>query len=277
MATLDDKLLGEKTHYYCGSSEEEEDYDDAAGAPPSHCPPPAPPPQRSARGVSSQTGPKGVIGDWSRYKQLQAEQREEQKAEMEALVKKISITCRSSLEDEDERRREAQVEEEISSLMIDDEFLQEFIQKRMSEMMAKSSQSGRRFHAVQQLGSSEEMLKAIDDEHKSVTVVIHVYDDRVSSCSLMNDALNHLSRQYSSVKFCKIESNVAGLSRNFTSKGLPALLVYKEGALVGNFVRLEDDLCDDFCPGDVENFLIEHGLLEDRSCLPLMCTAPLTT
>lgn len=42
-----------------------------------------------------QTGPKGVIADWQRYKQLEAEKRLEQDQELLALQKKLSITCRS--------------------------------------------------------------------------------------------------------------------------------------------------------------------------------------
>ena len=39
--------------------------------------------------------------------------------------------------------------------------------------------------------------------------------------------------------------------------GLPALQIYKGGALIGNFVRLSDQLGDDFYAGDVEAFLQE--------------------
>jgi hypothetical protein len=38
-----------------------------------------------------------VIEDYRRYRQLAAEQREEKKAELEALAKKFSITCQSSV------------------------------------------------------------------------------------------------------------------------------------------------------------------------------------
>ena len=81
MATLDDKLLGEKLHYYCSSSEDEggsDDEGDRKG-------------QKGGAGGSSQgvamsqgqawdgssanTGPKGVLKDWQRYKQLETEMR----------------------------------------------------------------------------------------------------------------------------------------------------------------------------------------------------------
>lgn len=40
-------------------------------------------------------------------------------------------------------------------------------------------------------------------------------------------------------------------------EGLPALLVYKGGQMVGNFVKLEDTFGEDFYAVDVESYLIE--------------------
>ncbi len=80
MATLDDKLLGEKLHYYCSSSEDEDgdeqddDHGEARGARGGAEPAPPPPPNSSG----ANTGPKGVIEDWRRFKQLETEKREEQ-------------------------------------------------------------------------------------------------------------------------------------------------------------------------------------------------------
>jgi len=42
-----------------------------------------------------------------------------------------------------------------------------------------------------------------------------------------------------------------------TSEGLPALLAYKSGQIIGNFVKLEDTFGEDFFAVDVESFLIE--------------------
>ena len=43
----------------------------------------------------SQTGPKGVVNDWRKYKQLETEKRDEADREKLELIKKLSITCRS--------------------------------------------------------------------------------------------------------------------------------------------------------------------------------------
>ena len=39
--------------------------------------------------------------------------------------------------------------------------------------------------------------------------------------------------------------------------GVPAILIYKKGDLIGNFVGLSSELGDDFPPSDLEGFLIE--------------------
>ena len=98
MATLDDKLLGEKLHNYCTSSEDEDD--EGTQSPAGGPPPPSDP-------YTSNTGPKGVIKDWQRYKQLETERREEAEYEKIALAKKLNLSCKSAREEEEEKARQA--------------------------------------------------------------------------------------------------------------------------------------------------------------------------
>lgn len=84
----------------------------------------------------------------------------------------------------------------------------------------------------------------------------------------MNICLKQLAKFYKNVKFCAILGSCAGMSKKFKDNGVPALLVYKAGNLIGNFVRITDELGNDFVPEDVQGYLVEHGLLEDRSCTP---------
>lgn len=64
--------------------------------------------------------------------------------------------------------------------------------------------------------------------------------------------------------------STAALSTRFKKFGTPALLVYKKGQLIGNFVHVTDYLGIDFYSSDVEAFLIEHGMLTDKNCVPLL-------
>ena len=109
MATLDDKLLGEKLHYYCSSSEDEADGgdegaddggkgDDSRTSAAAACAPtPKFVPESELRNGHN-TGPKGVMEDWRRFKQLERENRAEAAAEKEALTKKLAMTCREAIQ-----------------------------------------------------------------------------------------------------------------------------------------------------------------------------------
>ncbi|KAJ8928670.1 hypothetical protein NQ314_018764 [Rhamnusium bicolor] len=120
------------------------------------------------------------------------------------------------------------------------------------------------------LKNGQEFLDAIDKEHKSVTIIVHIYEENVEACHTMNVCLKNLCKLYINVKFCAIIGSQAGMSRQFKADGVPALLVYKAGNLVGNFIRLSDDLGNNFQPEDVQGYLVEHGLLEDKSCTPIL-------
>jgi hypothetical protein len=49
--------------------------------------------------------------------------------------------------------------------------------------------------------------------------------------------------------------------------GCPALLIYKNTELIGNFVKMSDEFGTEFCTSDVENFLIEQGFLPSEDVI----------
>lgn len=275
MATLEDKILGNKTHNYCSSSESGEDSGgECTGE--EECGGAASVEQGTSSnvynkpepnkwdGVSSNTGPKGVLKDWQRFKQLETEKRKEQEAEQLSLMKKLSLTCRSTLDDEKDKKD--QVNDELADLLSDG-FLEQYRKQRMQEMLSKSSNLPK-FGILYDLKNGDQFLEAIDSENKSVTVIVHIYEDKVRGCKAMNACLTELSQEYVQVKFCKLMSTAAGMSSHFKAGGVPALLVYKAGQIIGNFVKVTNELGDEFYVGDVENFLIEHGMIVDKSCVP---------
>lgn len=182
------------------------------------------------------------------------------------LMKKLTLTVQSAL---DEEREKAVMEDPDLAELLTDDFLVTYQKQRMQEML-QQSQHKIKFGELIFLKDGQEYLDAIDKEHKSVTVIIHLYEDHVEACRTMNVCLKSLSKLYDDVKFCAIVGTRAGLSRDFKKNGVPALLIYKGGQVVGNFVRLSDDLGNEFQPEDVQDYLVEHGMIEDKSCTPLL-------
>ncbi|XP_065171997.1 phosducin-like protein [Atheta coriaria] len=272
MATLEDKILGEKQHNYCSSSEESADDnsdDEGSDRKPSGNSQEAPselPEPNKWEGTSTNTGPKGVIKDWQRFKQLETEKRVDDERERAELYKKLSMTVRSAL---DEEREAASLEDADLAELLNDEFLLEYQKQRMHEMLQQNDHH-KTFGKLVYLNSGPEYLDSIDQEDKKVKIIVHIYEERVAACKAMNEALQDLSKIYDKVKFCAIDVTRAGMSRDFKINGVPALLIYKAGQVIGNFVRLSDDLGNEFDAEDVQAYLIEHGMLEDKSLKPLI-------
>uniref|UniRef100_A0A6A7FQ06 Phosducin-like protein isoform X1 n=2 Tax=Hirondellea gigas TaxID=1518452 RepID=A0A6A7FQ06_9CRUS len=288
MATLDDRLLGEKLHYYCSSSEDEDEQDGSSksdnnesdeeeGANSSRVKGPAidcsTQELRPWEGSSTNTGPKGVLKDWRTYKQMETEKRKEKERERMQLAKKLTLTCRSHLDDEKAAAAAAAVaeSEDVDSL-VDASVLEAYIAQRMQEMMEQAlSSSGPQFGQVVQLRSSDEFLQAVDEEKQQVTVIVHLYRKEAGGCEAVSGCFACLVQDFKHVKFCELNASTAGLSSKFVGSGVPALLVYRGGSLIANFVRLTDSLGDDFYATDLESFLVEHGVLPDRSLVPSSC------
>ncbi|XP_031173733.2 phosducin-like protein [Sander lucioperca] len=279
MTTLDDKILGEKLQYYYSSSEDEgsdnEDEDgenktirDASVTEPEI--------DYSADGSAVNTGPKGVINDWRKYKQLEVEQKQEQKREMERLIKKLSMTCRSDLDLEKDKEKQKDMQDKIKGKMTmqeynmlqeeddDEDFLQHYRLQRIEEMRRQLCR-GKRFAQVYELNSGEDFLEALDREDQSTLVMIHIYEPDVPGCEAMRGSLMCLAQEYPLVKFCSVRSSAISTSALFKESALPALLVYKGGDLIGNFVRVTDQLGEDFFAVDLEALLQEYGLLPDKA------------
>lgn len=285
MATLEDKILGNKLENYCSSSEDEDGYEDASdggGAAASASSGSAAASSAAAApaatfysnvekwsGQSANTGPKGVIKDWQRFKQLETERNEEKERERLQLLKKLSITAKTVAEDQQQREQD-EFDAELAELLNDGTLL-EFQRQRMQEMMTHCGGGQALFGKVLSLNTGDDFLTAVDKAPAHTTVVIHIYESHLPACVTMNRCLVTLAEEYGAVKFCKIFGSVAGLSKDFKMGGIPALLVYKAGGLIGNFVRVSDDLGgDDFYPSDVESFLIEHGMLPDKTHAPVI-------
>ncbi|GFR95510.1 phosducin-like protein [Elysia marginata] len=270
--SMDDKLLGEKVHYYCSSSEgEDNDENDSAdesedvayysqgksvrdGMPEL---------QAESNGITTNTGPKGVIKDWREFKRLETEKRYEQEREKAELAKKLTLTCRSHLNDQEEKDEDDKLLQELEDL--EDEFLKEYRLKRIEEMR----------HALAEMPSfgklialnSGNFIEEVDGAQYGITVIVHIYDESVAACDAMNGCLMCLAQEYPTVKFCKLSASDAKMSFSFVEKGVPALLVYKNKDLIGNYVRLREEFGDDFFAGDVESFLQEHSHLPSKESM----------
>ncbi|KAH9408680.1 hypothetical protein TYRP_010948 [Tyrophagus putrescentiae] len=262
MTTLDDKLLGEKTHYYCDSSDDE---DGGKGSSTVQAPP-----SDDFRVTSLENGTtlsipdrKGVIKDFQRYKQFENEQRESQDAEKLALMKKLSLSCRSYIDEKVEQKLNAGEEDLGDDADDNDPFIKEYIAKRMREMLERYQQREVKkvFGDLAFLNTGEALLSILEDKDlKNILVVTHVYNRKIPECKTMNSCLDKLAKKYQHVKFCCLDASVAGMSYELKT-GYQRYSSTRTETLVGNFVSLGDEFGEKFDEGDVEDFLVENNIL----------------
>lgn len=275
MVTLDDRLLGEKLQNYCSSSSEDEDENDDKGSDDGKreksttkfIPESELKAASSSSGFTENTGPKGVIEDWRRFKQLETEKREEQEKEKKTLIKKLTMTCRSYLDEEEAKKKEQETKEKLEDEFFDaeDEFFKEYRAKFMYQMQQRLL-NATRFGKIIEL-NRENFTNAIDNENKNLTIIVHVYEQSAIGCKAMNKCFQILAEQYPYVKFCQIQASEAQLSHNFIKNGCPAILVYRSGELLSSFISVTNKLGDDFVASDVESFLQESGYLSSAECV----------
>ncbi|KAG5451195.1 Phosducin-like protein [Clonorchis sinensis] len=265
--SFDDRLLGEKVNNYCSSSEDEGEDGEGDEEPSSQVLP-----EPGASSIPQpdfsnhpQTGPKGVLSDYKQYKALERLKEAQKEQELIEAAKKNTLTsqthvCFNIVSSEFEV---------LESLDDDDEFIAMYRQNRMRELKM-SLERLPVFGTVYTLTSSN-FVQEIDSTDPSVTVVVHIYEPDNSACRKVNDYLETLCTEYPHVRFCRIQASNAHLSYQFSRSGVPAIVVYKRGEVIGNMLRIDRDLGNEFYASDLENFLVDHSckhafwLTADRS------------
>lgn len=216
------------------------------------------PTQEEADLPSNFTGPKGVITDWRRFKLDNVDQTVPQKKR--ELLRQMS-TPRD--DDKDRANRKMSVQEYEMIQDEDEHTLKRYRKQCMQEMHERLS-FGPKFELVHELESGEAFLEVIEKEHRQTLVVVHIFQQGIRECEQMNSCLDCLAAEYPTVKFCRIDAVATGAAERFTTEVLPALLVYKSGELLGNFLAVTKHFNEEFFATDVEAFLNEYGLLPEK-------------
>ncbi|KAG1963730.1 phosducin b isoform X1 [Pimephales promelas] len=214
--------------------------------------------------IVTQTGPKGVINDWRKFK-LESMDQEVLPPSKRELLRQMSSpqkpkdTCVGGLN----RKMSAQEYELIKE--DDEKSLRKYRKQCMQEMHEHLS-FGPKFETVYDLDSGEAFLDVIEKEHRLTVVVVHIYKDGVKGCDALNSCMDCLASEYNTVKFCRIPAAATGAGERFSDDVLPTLLVYKAGELLGNFLAVTQHFNEEFFATDVEVFLNEYGLLPVKEC-----------
>jgi len=136
-------------------------------------------------------------------------------------------------------KREKDDEDEIDALLNDDldgdDFMQRYREMRISEIRAATKKKDEipRFAEVIEISGSE-YVDQVNKAGKDIKVVVHLYDDGVPLCKIINEHLKTLAVKFPHTKFIKSIANLC--IPNFPISQLPAIFFYEDGELRNKLV-----------------------------------------
>lgn len=134
----------------------------------------------------------------------------------------------------------------------EDDDLKYFRDKRLLELRNNTRQQ-RVFGSLTTI-TADEYANVIDEEWENIPVIVHLYDNSISTCKLLDDHLRGLSNKYSLAKFVRVSAD----ELEFDLVESPAILVYKNGILIANLVRIIDEVSKRFDIDEIEDILTRY-------------------
>ncbi|CAG9530893.1 unnamed protein product [Cercopithifilaria johnstoni] len=241
MADLEAKLLYSDTAGYCSSSDEDSMKVDKVDSTLQRCYNEGTATKQLVPRNHSNTGPKGVLED---YKIRKAQLKEEESKRYEEIIARAKM-CTLSGESENCN-------------------LEDIRRKRLLEMKDRLYA----LRKIDELTDKEQFLNYIESSQDR-WVLIHIYDDDNEGCMTLNKVFNTLAVRHPTFKLGKVLPSTIGLSSQFKMQALPTLQVYRNELLVGNFIRITDQLGENFTADQLIHFLSENDIELELSKYPV--------
>ncbi|KAH0474526.1 MAG: uncharacterized protein KVP18_004448 [Porospora cf. gigantea A] len=193
------------------------------------------------------------FGNYAKPEEVKTEQQLQQDMldVMETVDKHAHLTLADLSEKEDE---------------IEEDDLLALRRKRLVELKAR--QSAYKFGSVSHVGKTDFVQEVTDVSKKhSCYVVLHLYQDSVDVCRLLNEILPVVARKFGQVKFCKgISSDVIP---KFPDANCPTLIIYKDGTCQNQVMGPHAWGGDNVTPESFELWLdhlgvVKSDIAEDR-------------
>ncbi|EGG15076.1 phosducin-like protein [Cavenderia fasciculata] len=169
-------------------------------------------------------------------------------ASMAAEQEKQDKLNNATLDEIDEMKEDADDDEEMT--------LEKIRKKRIAEMkkQAELNKFGEVYHIT------EPSYKREVTEVKNIFVIVHLFNQGIPHCQLVNDCLNQLAPKFKACKFVKIRAEEA--IHGYPDKNLPTILIYRNGDIVSQLITLRALGGDNMTLNDLEFALAQSGAIK---------------
>lgn len=138
----------------------------------------------------------------------------------------------------------------------DDDFLEKYRQARLDEL--KQQALTKRFGQVLDI-SKGQWVREVTEASKDCTVIVHLFNDSMVECALMDEALVVIADKFKEIKICRIRSTTA--VENWPDSNLPTLFIYKNSELFVQSLTLANMYGKSMKPIDLEWWLVTRDVI----------------
>lgn len=138
----------------------------------------------------------------------------------------------------------------------DDAVILEYRNKRIAEMMAIAAKA--KYGTLGEI-TGEDYVNEVNKAGEGIWVVLHLYQNGVPLCALLNKHLSVLARKFPATKFLKSISVTC--VPNYPDKNLPTIFIYYEGDMKTQFIGPSSFRRDDITEEELEWMLGKTGAI----------------
>lgn len=136
--------------------------------------------------------------------------------------------------------------------------IEHYRKQRLAEM--KQAAVKNRFGELLEI-SKVDWVREVTEGSKACAVVVHLYENALVECQLMDEVLAVLAAKFRYIKFLRIKYDHA--IENWPQRNLPTLFVYENGALKTQLMTLKTVGGLQMNAVDVEWFLAQNSVITD--------------
>jgi len=161
----------------------------------------------------------------------------------------------------DQKLSQIQSEDDLNDLdETDEDFIREYRNRRIAEMRAQSMVTT--FGDVREITASD-YVQEVNKAGQDIWVVLLLYQPGIPECTLMQKIIAEVATRHPRTKFLK---SIASLCvANFPETSLPAVFLYRSGALQRQLIISQTFGRNDINVKTIERLLSQNGAIISKS------------
>lgn len=146
----------------------------------------------------------------------------------------------------------------IEDVLDDERALQDYREARLKELREKRARD--RYGLVKDIDKAD-WTREVNDASQNTWVIVHMFQDSMVECQLMDEALKDLAARFKYIKFVRIKSTSA--VEKWPDRNLPTLFMYNEGEAKDQIMTLNSLGGKSMKPENLEWALVERKVITD--------------